>query len=239
METTARLARLVAASDPGSCLPTERELCRQLGVGRSTVREAIRSLAFIGAIQPRQGSGTFVSTPDERAVERLIGLCLTLQRSKVEEVIDLRRALEVEAARGAALHHDETDRRELRSIMKAMAGSGGDAAAAAGYDLQFHAVLARASHNAVITSFINGMRSLLEVWISKAVTRRATIEDIVPEHNAILRAVIDRDPERAAACMSAHLTKAAERLFSVIGSDHSTASYVSLLLGGNREPHRP
>jgi GntR family transcriptional repressor for pyruvate dehydrogenase complex len=235
METTARLAQLVAASEPGSCLPTERELCEQLGVGRSTLREAIRSLAFIGAVQPRQGSGTFVSSPEDRTFERLIGLCVTLQRAKAEEVIDLRRVLEVEAVRRAALHHDEEDRQELESIMDAMAGAAGDPAAASRYDLQFHATIARASHNAVLRTLINGMRSLLEVWINKAVTRQPIVEEIVKEHNAVLKALFARDSELAAALMTAHLGNAAERLFAVVGRDHSTASYVSLLLSGSQE----
>ena len=238
METTARLARLVAVSEPGSCLPAERELCEQLGVGRSTLREAIRSLAFIGAIQPRQGSGAFVSAPDGGAAERLIGLCLTLQRSKVEEVIELRCVLEVEAARQAAVHHDEADRQELEFIMEQMAGAAGDPALASGYDLQFHAKLARTSHNAVLGSFIDGMRSLLEVWIDKAVNWRLTIEETVREHNAILRAVFARDQERSAAFMAAHLTNAADRLFSVVGRGHSTANYISLLLEGQPETNR-
>lgn len=231
LETTARLARLVASSQPGSRLPTERELCERLGVGRSTLREAVSSLAFIGAVQSRQGSGTYVSAENNDVpVERLIGLGLMLQRSTVHEVIEVRRILEVEAVRLAAERHDEADRRALEAVMAKMSDPAADPAQASRCDVEYHVLLARASHNSVLVHLINGMRSLLEIWITKAVTRQPVVEEIVREHNEILRAVFSRYPDRAAASMLIHLANAAERLFSVVGKDHSTANYISLLL---------
>ncbi|MGH9340846.1 MAG: FadR/GntR family transcriptional regulator [Acidobacteriota bacterium] len=230
LETTARLARLVASSQPGSRLPTERELCERLGVGRSTLRESVSSLAFIGAIQSRQGSGTYVSAQNDLPVERLIGLGLMLQRSTVQEVIEVRRILEVESVRLAAERHDETDRRALETVMTKMAETAALPAQASQCDVEYHVLLARASHNSVLVHLINGMRKLLEIWITKAVNRQPVVEEIVREHNEILRAVFNRQPDRAAASMLIHLTNAAERLFSVVGKEYSTANYISLLL---------
>lgn len=230
LEATSRLARLVAAAEPGSRLPTEKELCEQLGVGRSTLREAMRSLAFVGAVQSRQGSGTFVSTVEERAVDKLIGLSLMLQRSKVHEVIEVRRMLEVEAARLAAECHDATDRDDLEEVMRQMEASIGDPAEASRHDLKFHVRLAQASHNSVLLHFINGMRSLLEIWINRAVNREIVVADIVREHNDVLRAVFQHNGERAAAAMFLHQTNAAERLFATVGGDQFTSEYLPLLL---------
>src|SRR5882724_6941563 len=109
-ETTSRLAQLVASLEPGARLPTERELSEQLGVGRSTLREAIRSLAFIGAIHSRQGSGNYVSRPDERSTDRLISLGLMLNHVTVAEMIEARRSFEVDVVRMAAERHNERDR---------------------------------------------------------------------------------------------------------------------------------
>lgn len=237
LEATSRLARFVAAAEPGSRLPTEKELCEQLGVGRSTLREAMRSLAFIGAVQSRQGSGTFVSTLEERAVDKLIGLGLMLQRSKVQEVIEVRRMLEVEAARLAAECYDEGDRGELEEVMRRMEASTGDPAEASRHDLEFHVRLARASHNSVLLHFLNGMRSLLEIWINRAVNREPVVADIVREHNDVLRAVFQRHGERAAAAMFLHQTNAAERLFATVGRDRVTSEYLPLLLAAKHEPY--
>ena len=121
LEITSRLAQLVASSEPGDRLPTERELCSQLGVGRSTLREAIRALSFIGAVRVRQGSGTYVSSVGDGRVERLISLGLMLQRARAHEIIAARQILEVQAVRMAAHDHDAADREALKSIMRHMA----------------------------------------------------------------------------------------------------------------------
>lgn len=230
LETTFRLARLIAASQPGSRLPTERELSEKLGVGRSTLREAIRSLAFVGGVRPRQGSGTYVSKPEDQALEKLIGLALTLHRATVLEVVEARRALEIEAVQLAARRHTDSDHQDLQAIMEQMAASSAEPAKASRYDLQYHVMLARASHNSVLVHFINGMRGLLEIWIGRAVTLPRVVEEIVEEHNAVLEAVFARQAARAAEHMDRHLANAADRLFAVVGRNQSTADYISLLL---------
>ncbi|HVA01770.1 MAG TPA: FadR/GntR family transcriptional regulator, partial [Terriglobia bacterium] len=225
----------VATSEPGTCLPTERELCAKLGVGRSTLREAIRSLTFMGVVRPRQGSGTYVTSPEDQAVEKMIALGLTFQRAKVQDIIEARRVLEVEVARLAAERYTESDRSKLETIMSAMSASGVQPAEASHCDLQYHVSLARASHNVVLVHLINGMRALLEIWMNRAVNRVPVIVDIVREHNSILEAVLKRDAEQASVRMSLHLTNAAERLFSVVGKEQLMADYLSLLLGGSNE----
>ena len=229
-----KAALLSGRFKPGERLPTERELCERLGVGRSTVREALRSLSFVGAIQPRQGSGTYVASVEDAAVDRLIGLGLLVQRSRVYEVIEARRILEVQAVRLAAERYQESDRRELEAVMQRMSAVVSDPPKASQYDLQYHVLLARASHNSVLVHFINGMRGLLEMWIKRAVNRPAVIQEILREHHRVLEAVFARDAERASEFMAAHLTKAAERLFAVIGKEQSAAVYIASLLADNR-----
>jgi GntR family transcriptional repressor for pyruvate dehydrogenase complex len=230
LATTARLARFVANLNPGDRLPTERELCERLGVGRSTLREAMGSLAFIGAVQTRQGSGTYVSTQEDAPVERLIGLALMLQRSSVHEIVEVRRLLEIEAARLAAERHDAADRAALESVMQAFQESASDPGRASHYDMQYHVLLARASHNTALVHFLNGMRALLEIWINRAVNTAPVVQEIVREHNDILRAIFNRKRDHAAAYMLIHMTNAAERLFAVVGQDQSAVNYISLLL---------
>ena len=231
VETVSRLAQLVATATPGSRLPTERELCEQLGVGRSTLREAVRALAFIGAVEPRQGSGTFVGG-DPEAVDRLIGLGLVLHRSKVEEIVEVRRALEVQVARLAAERHTAADAESLRAVMVDMKAKVGDSLAASKLDVEFHLRLAKASGNNVLHHLLNGMRVLLEAWTRRAIVNDGILQAIIAEHDAILEAVFSRDVAEAERRMDFHQGNAAERLFRVMGPDGSTAEYISLLLGG-------
>ena len=237
LETTTRLAKMIAGAVPGSRLPTERELCEQLGVGRSTLREALRALSFVGAIETRQGAGTFVARPNEQAADRLFGLSLMLQRVKVKEVIEARRSLEVDVARIAAQRCTELDRQALTEILDSMRESARSTGFGkpADYDLQFHVALARATQNSVLVHLINGMRSLLVIWMNKAVNAPEVAEKAVREHSRILNAVFSGDSEKAAAFMNTHLTNAAKRVLSVVGLDQSTADYMEFLLAGSSQ----
>ncbi len=237
-ETISRLAQLVAGAEPGSRLPTERELCEMFGVGRSTLREAIRTLWFIHAVEVRQGSGTYVAETNGAAVEKLLSIGLVLERCSVSEVIEVRRMLEIQAVRLAADRHEESDRRALEDVMRRMEGATDEPQLASSLDLEFHILLARASHNRVLAHFISGLRPLLVLWINRAVNRKEIVEEIVREHWHVLQAVLDRDPDCAEARMFLHLTEAASRLYAVLGKDHSTAPYLSILLGNGPKRSR-
>jgi GntR family transcriptional regulator, transcriptional repressor for pyruvate dehydrogenase complex len=233
-ETTSRLAQLVASLEPGVRLPTERELSEQLGVGRSTLREAIRSLAFIGAIRSRQGSGNYVSRPDERSTDRLISLSLMLNHVTVAEMIEARRSFEIDIVRMAAERHDERDRERLNELMAAMRVAAARPRDLSNYDMEFHVALAEASHNAVMVQMIRMMRVLvnilLEIWRDNALDFTPGIGQIIREHEEILEAVFARDSERAARMMFTHLTNAGARVMSVLGRDRSSAEYIGHLL---------
>ena len=153
-----------------------------------------------------------------------------VQRSKVHEIIEVRRLLEVEAVARAAERHNETDKHRLMEIMQALVASKTDVRQAAHLDLEFHISLARASHNSVLSHFINGMQGLFEIWIDKSVHSEATVERIVQEHSAILQAVIEREPQNAIKLMEHHLSNAADGLLANIGGDRLMSEYISSLL---------
>jgi GntR family transcriptional repressor for pyruvate dehydrogenase complex len=229
METVARLAQLVAVASPGSRLPTERELCEQLGVGRSTLREAVRALAFIGAVEPRQGSGTFVGG-DPDSVDRLIGLGLVLNRSRVHEILEVRRFLESESARLAAERPTDEDAAGLRAAIEGMRERRSDPSAASHDDLDYHVRLVRASRNRVLEHLLTGMRLLLESWIRVPMQTEEIFSAAVSEHERILEAVLARNADEAERLMDEHQRASADRIFKHVGREDSTAEYISLLL---------
>lgn len=196
-------------------------------MGRSTVREAIRSLAFIGALDVRQGDGIYVSQAENDDVTKFIGLGLLVRRSKVHEIIEVRHLLEVEAALKAAERHDEADRDMLLKIMEQMITHADDSAEAAQLDLEFHVALSRASHNSVLTYLIDGMRGLFEIWISSSISDQRVVEKVIKEHQAILEAVLARNSKTATRLMSWHLEHAANGLLSSIGDERLTAEYMT------------
>lgn len=229
-EVTTRLARLVATAQPGERLPPERILAATYGVGRSTVREALRTLVFMGAVRAVQGDGMYVGEGEDLVVERLFGLGLIMNRSSILEIVETREMLETEVVKLAAIRRTEDDINRLQGIMAEMRSNISNPKRASLPDLDFHVTLARASNNRVLEFCTNGMRSLLESWMDKAVNSEEIVIDIVAEHQAILHAVISGDGDEASEAMALHLRNASERLLNAIGSDASLADHIGTLL---------
>ncbi|MDT0530176.1 FCD domain-containing protein [Micromonospora sp. DSM 115977] len=179
----------------GGRIPTEPQLVAALGVGRNTVREAVRALVHAGVLECRQGSGTYVVSTDELAP--VVARRLTADR--MAEVVEVRRAFEVEAARLAALRRTTED---LAALDGALA-----AREAAWHDGRFDEFVAAdaALHTAVVAAAHNGM--LAELYASVGAALHSTIAQsmggaLEPEryvdHSRLVEAIRAGDPGRAA-----------------------------------------
>ncbi|MET8851775.1 FadR/GntR family transcriptional regulator [Amycolatopsis sp. NPDC004625] len=181
----------------GERIPTETELVEQLGVGRNTVREAVRALAHTGLLEVRQGDGTYV-----RATSEVSGAIRRLCGSELREVLQVRRTLEVEGARLAAVERTEEEVAGLRALLARRetdlrAGRWQDFART---DAEFHCAVVRAGHNTLLTELYRGLTEVItaSVAATSSITPGA---DHVPEigHEGLAEAIADRDPDRAAA----------------------------------------
>ncbi|QRY49485.1 FadR/GntR family transcriptional regulator [Mycolicibacterium septicum] len=169
-----------------SRIPTEPELVEALGVGRNTVREAVRALAHNGIFEVRQGDGTYVRATSEvsAALRRLCG-------SELRDVLQVRRCLEVEGARLAATARTEEDLAELRAQLAHTDTT--DHAQFTHSDTEFHLAVVRASHNPVLIEIYRG---LLEAITASVATTSATPGGMFP-HDGLVEAIADGDVERA------------------------------------------
>lgn len=179
----------------GERIPTEQELTTTLGVGRNTIREAVRALAHSGLLEVRQGDGTYVRATSEvsGAVRRLCG-------SQLREVLQVRRTLEVEGAALAAVERTEADLESLTTLLDSrdQAWAAGDFAGFVRTDAEFHLAVVRASHNTLLTELYRGLTEV--VTASVATTSQADLSKAEAiDHRGILDAISDRDPERASA----------------------------------------
>lgn len=219
-EVVSRLISLILRCKPGDRLPPEREITEELGVARSTVREAMRSLAFLGAVEPKQGDGVYVGRVDEKVLNRVVEMGLLFQKSKVSEVIEVRRLLETEAARLAARNRTTEDCETLRQSVANMNSNLGNLDPFTALDLEFHIAVSRAGQNSVLEYLINSLRGLLEMWIERAFSSPSIdMERISMEHEAVCDAIVAGEPAKAGDLMDVHLAKASERLLRVVGSD--------------------
>ncbi len=139
----------------GSRIPPEPSLVELLGVGRNTVREAVQSLVHAGLLERRQGSGTYVISNSELAVS--IGREIAAARQR--DVVEVRRALEVEAARLAARRRTSTDAASLMAHRDARAAAylDGEIDRMVDTDLALHRAIVRTAANPVLLSLYENL----------------------------------------------------------------------------------
>jgi DNA-binding FadR family transcriptional regulator len=181
-------------------IPTETVLAEQLGVGRNTVREAVRALTHAGLLECRQGDGTYV-----RATSELSGAMLRrLRQAEQLEILEVRRALEVESARLAAARRTDDDIKRIEAALaeRDRAWELDDPDYFVEADLAFHMAVTHATHNLVLIDLFEDFSAALRASITAAGT--SLNKSYIP-HDAIARAIAAGDAsaaERAShACM--------------------------------------
>jgi DNA-binding FadR family transcriptional regulator len=203
---------------PGERLPSELELARQLGVSRGVVRELLRSLEDRGALTIRPGRGARaepISNWNVLDAEVLAALMPTPASIPVlTHYLECRRILETEAA---ALAADRASSKELSSMADAFSqmselavSSQTDADDERSFheaDIAFHGAIFRASGNQVLPRVVEPIqRAMATLRPRLALHPEHRLRNTLPEHKAILAAIADRDPARARAAMSDHLS---------------------------------
>ncbi|NUU16525.1 FadR family transcriptional regulator [Cellulomonas humilata] len=177
----------------GARIPPEPALVDLLGVGRNTVREAVQSLVHAGLLERRQGSGTFVVSRYELAASmgRQIG------DARQRDVVEVRRALEVEAARLAARRRTpaDADGLRLRRDERAAAYHAGDLEAMVATDLDLHRAIVRAAANPVLVTLYENLLDAIGENIRFNFVTDTHGHDA---HDALVEAVVAGDDGRAA-----------------------------------------
>lgn len=187
----------------GHRIPGETTLAAQLGVGRSTLREAIRELAGKGVLESRQGAGVFVTALD--APEDWDAV---LRRSTIASVVEARIAIEAEAAALAATRRTPADLREIRRTLAARGVHGQSVSDHVDADMAFHRAVIAAAHNEVLLQLFDAFLPRLRT----AMIDMLKIAPVVSEeadhacHQDLAQAVANRSPAAATAASRTHLT---------------------------------
>ena len=209
-----RLLEIFTSGDiePGTRLPPERQLASTLGVGRSAVREALAALEILGIVDVRPGSGTYLRGNASELLPQTLSWGLMLGEPKTLELIEVRGALEIYAARLAATRMTDEALARLGEHVERMRASLDDLPAFVEADLQFHLELANSIDNTVLLDLLQSIRSLLRVWVDRAVQDPEQANVAIEEHAAVHAAIATRDPDAAASAMAVHMRTAGERL---------------------------
>ena len=176
----------------GSRIPTETDLAATLGVGRNTIREAVQSLVHSGLLARRQGSGTYVLSDSELTV----ALGRQMAHVHQQHILEVRRSLEVEAARLAAQRRTDRDVATLRTLNQHRGESfaAREIDAMVTTDLALHRAIVAAARNPLLLDLYENLIDAIGDSI------RANVETDHPDHthDALVEAIADGDEDRAA-----------------------------------------
>jgi GntR family transcriptional repressor for pyruvate dehydrogenase complex len=213
-EVVAQLTGLLTGGDlaPGSRLPPERQLAESLGVGRSAVREALAALEILGIVSVRPGSGTYLRENTSELLPTTLSWGLMLSATRTAELIEVRGGLEIQAAAQAASRATDEEIAKLRSYVEVMAESLERVDDFIEADARFHLQIASSAGNVVLRDLLQTIRSLLRLWVERALQTREQAGDAYREHVAVLEAIEARDPRAAEEAMRAHMDTAAKRV---------------------------
>lgn len=191
---------------PGDLLPAERDLSAELGVSRSVVREALGKLDSLGLVQRRQGSGTRVSPPSNTPV--LKGFQRLFQAGGIDlnHLTEARLPLEITMIRLAAIHRTDDHVTRLEQQQAILQNEQSDVETHLRADEAFHAILAEASGNPMFGMLLEPVQYLRHEPYRRSYDKYE-LRQAHAEHQAILDAVRQRDPDAAEKAIRAHLEK--------------------------------
>jgi GntR family transcriptional repressor for pyruvate dehydrogenase complex len=194
---------------PGDRLPTENELMHHFDVGRSTVREALKSLAMAGLVESRRTSGTFVTTHYRGFLHDKVKWTALLSEREILNITQVRLALEGQAAMLAAERATPEEKEKIGELIQVLELNLNEPEEAARIDLDFHVAIAKASHNKLLLTLVLSLRNLIHDFLKLGYVRRKTSNIIVEEHRRLFTAIRAGDGETAEQEMRAHLARSA------------------------------
>lgn len=221
---------------PGDRWPIEKDLAADLAVSRGSLREGVRALTLLGILHTRQGDGTYVTSLDASVLLGPMGLLVELQGAgNALHIHTVRWLLETEAASLAAINAGtrggfDSTKAALAKARDALDGSAHilslphvDHERLLEADVAFHSAIAELADNPVLAALIAAFATRTaraRLW--RAIAQDGALQRIQQEHELILHAIVDRDPERARVRMATHLLEVED----FIDSERAEASVV-------------
>jgi DNA-binding FadR family transcriptional regulator len=197
----------------GAMLPREREMIEQLGVGRTTLREALRILETRGVLTIRSGpgGGPVVRHPAPGDLTEALTLILQFQRATLTEVMDARIWLEPMAARMAASHITKAEIKRLREINAEIRANIDSDERIMDANQRFHRLIAVATGNLVVQVFTETLLAVADSGITDIDHSKAFKKVTVEGHERVIDALEAKDPEAAEHAMREHVLEGKRR----------------------------
>ena len=198
----------------GDKIPPESVLVAELGVGRTTLREAVRVLEHAGLFEVRQGSGTYL-----RSISNSETFAPRLRHARVLEVLDIRRALEIEMTRMAAAYRTDAALVAMREALDRMR-RGMDSSDERGFidaEMELYRIIAAGTQNSIMIEMYALFSEALRLALTQIVAIPGVMPDCVSRHELLFKAIAARDVDRAEAVAKAHLARVTKLVQEVLG----------------------
>lgn len=202
---------------PGDRVPSEVQVSGDLGISRGVVRQAYHSLRKAGILEIAMGRSPRVGELSPDAFTPLFVHAVSTEQASVEDVLELRFAVETRAAELAAAHRDSGHVEALKKAVEGMRQAVNDRDRFARVDVRFHQVIGNATGNVLFEIFAKALRGAYESSIRTGLRSRSTlaqIEKIVDTHEAITEAIEAQHAARARKMMALHFDEARQALRS-------------------------
>lgn len=197
------------AIQPGERLPSEKELMRRFGVGRSSVREALHSLVALHMLEARPGKGYFLSESLANIPSNLLADLATREMDYLH-LMEAREALEIAIVRLAVKRATPLDLKNMTAIYEEIHRAAAEGQDITQYTGKIHQAMAEASHNPV---FVRLLEVLMPLWPMKMMRRTITAEEHLRLHRRLIDGLQERNEEKIVKLMREHLATTREYYF--------------------------
>jgi len=192
---------------PGEKLPPERTMALELGVSRQSIREAIYRATSVGLMEVRQGEGTFIISSLKGNLKQPLSILIEEQAEKVFEFLEIRKVIEGWCAQRAAEAATPADLKKMQEILNKMERVKPAESAWEKADLDFHSLIAAATHNVLAMHVMEGLKDSFHTYfrVKKYTTRPERKDMLLKQHRDILEAIRKKEPKKAGRKIMVHL----------------------------------
>ena len=194
---------------PGNKLPSERQLIDMLGVGRSSLREALNKLETMGYVEIQKRKGIFVKSIDSTFQLDPLKRMMQEDKQKIVQLYEVRSDIEQASAYSAALERNQKDLEDIQKSIDAFESKAGQIEFKWELDQAFHLSIARASHNFfrihVIMSIFDFSKEFIQPIIEGFAKTEENARIIARQHTSLFKAIDEKDADCAKEKMKEHL----------------------------------
>jgi GntR family transcriptional repressor for pyruvate dehydrogenase complex len=181
---------------PGDRLPPERDLVKEFGVSRPSLREALNSLVAMGFLEVK-GKRTYIKSVASESMLDPLSLLIKTDTQKIFDLIEVRKAIETWGAFLAAQRATEEDIKQLENILEEMGKAFEQGRSWEKQDADFHLGIAQATHNTIHTHMMSTIYDFLRESVARVFKDRAKVKKLLDHHYRIFSAIKNHSPEKA------------------------------------------